>query len=112
MNFHYYRERVIYDSAIKPPIHTTTFYDKEERIPEVAQPFINLKDWKKLGYPSEYAYAKDSGLLNEKPKPPVAANSSITVNQNSNNKQLNQISYAQQLQQQVRYIAQILFCFV
>jgi hypothetical protein len=28
-----------------------------------------LGDWKKLGFPSEYAYAKQLGLLNEKPKP-------------------------------------------
>jgi hypothetical protein len=28
-----------------------------------------LDDWKKLGFPSEYAYAKQLGLLNEKPKP-------------------------------------------
>ena len=27
----------------------------------------NLKDWKINGYPSEYAYAKDLGLLDMKP---------------------------------------------
>lgn len=60
--------------------------------------YVNLNQWKQLGYPSEYAYAKDLGLLNEKPKPPIAA----SVNQAAN-KQLNQISYAQQLQHQVSY---------
>ena len=69
---------------------------------EEAQSNINLNQWKQLGYPSEYAYAKDLGLLNEKPKPPIAASSNNAVNQAAN-KQLNQISYAQQLQQQVSY---------
>lgn len=64
--------------------------------------YVNLNQWKQLGYPSEYAYAKDLGLLNEKPKPPIAASSNNAVNQAAN-KQLNQISYAQQLQHQVSY---------
>lgn len=29
----------------------------------------NLSRWKSLGFPSEYAYAKSLGILNEKPKP-------------------------------------------
>ena len=32
---------------------------------------VNPSDWKRKGYPSEYAYMQDMGLMNIKPKPSI-----------------------------------------
>lgn len=57
---------------------------------------INLKDWRRLGFPSEYAYAKEVGLLDMKSKV-----MSPSQNQQQPTKSFQQSVYAQQLQQQV-----------
>jgi hypothetical protein len=49
----------------------TTSLAKPENKTVLVQPEYKLSDWKNIGFPSEYAYAKHLGLLNEplKPKP-------------------------------------------
>lgn len=104
---------------IKKNIHKDHFAQVDEP--------VSLKDWKSKGYPSEYAYAKDLGLLNAKKDPPAyppvhppaqempinydsnpsrargkgAIDNLYGANKDINQKEASQQSYSHHLQQQV-----------
>ena len=67
---------------------------------------VKLSEWKSKGYPSEYAYAKDVGLLNIK-VPPIQTSTkginSIGESEQNKFKQQKQQDYAKELQRQIQY---------